>query len=140
MHSLIVNGRVNVITIMLLLVEYVVLSTSNDTAALDALDRLGDGNTTEIGIGAEAFPVASSGRNSTQRSSSRTELDIYAFPVKLLAHSNPPSAHQVATPRRSHIDTSWECRVAVRYIASVFTILHSKDCVHVRGLLTISNP
>lgn len=56
-----------------LLVSNVVLCASNDTRVLNALDRLGHSNTSQIRVRRETFPVAATCRHATDGSRNRTE-------------------------------------------------------------------
>jgi hypothetical protein len=69
-----------------LLVGDEMLSTSNDTGVLDTLDGLGHTNTGKDGIRREALPVTSSLRSAADGTGDRSENDVDALALVLLAH------------------------------------------------------
>jgi len=63
-------------TEVLLLVVDVVLSASNDTSILDTTNSLSDSMASQVGIGREALPVATTLGVATKWTNSRTQLNI----------------------------------------------------------------
>jgi hypothetical protein len=116
----------------------------NDTSALNALDRLSNGNTSQDRIGREAFPVTTTFRvlanpisicvetlsqkycpYTADWSHDRSKLDINSLHLVLGAHVDTLLAHNGAVPCRGHSDTGWESRSKVREPNTQWRILQA---------------
>jgi hypothetical protein len=98
---------------VLLLVEDVMLGTSNDTSILDTHDSFCVENTRENGIRTEAFPVATTFGTAAKRANDRTEHDIDTLVAVLAAHVVTTGVGEGSVPCCGNGDTGGEGRYEV---------------------------
>lgn len=94
---------------VLLLVEDVVLSASNDTSILDTLDGLGVQNTRKDWVRAEAFPVTSTFGAAAKRTNNGTKHDIDALVAVFAAHIMATLVGKLSVPCGSNSNAGGEC-------------------------------
>ena len=87
---------------MLLLVGKVMLGASNDTSFLNTLDCLVYCDTREHWVRREAFPVATTGGVSADRTNGRAKLDIDALLAMFDAHVVTTEVEQITIPCRAN--------------------------------------
>lgn len=74
------------------------LAYSHPSCALNALDSIGEQNTSQIRIWTEAFPVASAFWTATQWSGDRSEEGVDALVAELFAHRHTSSKRKTSAP------------------------------------------
>jgi hypothetical protein len=98
---------------VLLLVEDVVLGTSNNTGILDTLDGLGVQDTREDGVRAETFPVTTSLGTAAKRANDGAQHDIDTLVTVLTAHIITASVGEGSVPCCGNGDAGGEGRYKV---------------------------
>lgn len=115
-----------------LLIHDVVLASGHDSSTLNALDTLGKKLTRENGVRRESLPVTTSCGRATQWTSNwlfvvsamcstviwishdtYAKQNIDSFATMLFGHCFTTIVGELAIPRGTYIDTSWEDRVVV---------------------------
>jgi hypothetical protein len=78
------------------------LDACNNTCRLNSKNVLSGESTAQVGIIREAFPIATTFCNSTQRANNRPKGDIDALGPELSTHIHTSCVGEVFIPARSH--------------------------------------